>query len=237
MKAILLAAGLGTRLRPITDSVPKCLVPVGGQPLMTYWLKTLEGLGVEDILINLHYLAHQVRDYIEQSPYKDNVTLVHEPELIGTAGTLIAQRKFWQDSTTIVIHADNFCLSDLKAMVKKHQMRKPNVAATLLVFPTDNPQSCGIVEQNEQDVITAFHEKVASPPGNLASGAVAIFEPGVYSSYFAQFEGVSIGLDMSKSVLPLMVKRMQTWEVNNYYADIGTLHTLKKANIYVSNKL
>jgi mannose-1-phosphate guanylyltransferase len=85
-------------------------------------------------------------------------------------------------------------------------------------------------------VITAFHEKVASPPGNLASGAVAIFEPGVYSSYFAQFEGVSIGLDMSKSVLPLMLKHMQTWEVNNYYADIGTLHTLKKANMYVINK-
>ena len=76
MKAILLAAGLGTRLKPLTNTIPKCLVPISGRPLLSYWLEKLANLGINEILINVHYLAEQVENYISQSPYRDKITIV-----------------------------------------------------------------------------------------------------------------------------------------------------------------
>ena len=90
MRAILLAAGYGTRLRPLTNTIPKCLVPIKGVPLLQIWLERLTNAGIGPFLINTHYLPKEVEGFAESSRYRDQVTLVHEPELLGTAGTLIA---------------------------------------------------------------------------------------------------------------------------------------------------
>jgi mannose-1-phosphate guanylyltransferase len=107
MRAILLAAGLGTRLRPLTGQIPMCLVPIKGKPLLERWLESLTKAGVGPFLINTHYLAAQVEEFIESSSYKDQVTLVHEHMLRGTAGTLIANLDFFQGEDGFLIHADN----------------------------------------------------------------------------------------------------------------------------------
>src|SRR5260221_14266717 len=96
MKALLLAAGFGTRLRPITDQVPKCLVPVQQKPLLAYWLDLLFPKHVLKMLINTHYLPEQVRQFINTSSWSDRVTLVHEEELLGTGGTALKNRDFLQ---------------------------------------------------------------------------------------------------------------------------------------------
>jgi mannose-1-phosphate guanylyltransferase len=232
MKAILLAAGLGTRLSPITDSIPKCLVSVHGKPLLAYWLETLTALGIKEILINLHYYPQQVRDFISASPYQEMITLVEEKELLGTAGTLFKNRLFWQNDTTMIIHADNFCLSDLSQMVQFHQNRKNNTDATLLLFNTQQPKSCGVVKLDQQNVITEFHEKVAKPPTNLASGALFIFSPTVFSKYFGEFEE-NKHYELSLDVVPNMVNQLQGWQVDDFYIDIGSPETLILANAYM----
>ena len=94
MKAILLAAGLGTRLRPITDTTPKCLVPIGSKPLLQIWLERLSEAGIGPFLINTHYLADQVKTFVEESAFRKKITLVHENHLLGTAGTLIENLDF-----------------------------------------------------------------------------------------------------------------------------------------------
>ena len=94
MKALLLAAGYGNRLRPLTNQVPKCLVPIKGKPLLGIWLESLTKAGIGPFLINTHYLAEQVYTFITSTHYKDIVNLVHESELQGTAGTLIANLDF-----------------------------------------------------------------------------------------------------------------------------------------------
>jgi mannose-1-phosphate guanylyltransferase len=90
-----MAAGLGTCLRPLTDSMPKCLVPIKDQSLLGIWLERLTKAGLGPILINTHYLANQVEAFIETSPYRDQVELVNERELHGTAGTLITNLNFF----------------------------------------------------------------------------------------------------------------------------------------------
>ncbi|MCR4286945.1 MAG: sugar phosphate nucleotidyltransferase, partial [Deltaproteobacteria bacterium] len=92
MKAFILAAGRGERLRPLTDTVPKCLVPVCGEPLLKIWLEICERSGVTDVLINLHHLPEMVEGFLRNADTRVRVTTVFEEELLGSAGTLRKNR-------------------------------------------------------------------------------------------------------------------------------------------------
>src|SRR4030095_2146232 len=102
MKAFLLAAGLGTRLRPITDSTPKCLLRIGGSPLLDIWLAALARSGVDEVLLNTHHLAHLVRAHVAARTDRPVVHLVEEPELLGSAGTLRVNRDFVADEKMVL---------------------------------------------------------------------------------------------------------------------------------------
>src|SRR5882724_474692 len=92
-KALLAAAGTGSRLRPLTDVLPKCLMPINGRPLLGIWLDMLGKARFGDIIVNLHHHAGLVRDYVGRSPHAGAVTLADEAALLGTAGTLMRHRK------------------------------------------------------------------------------------------------------------------------------------------------
>jgi mannose-1-phosphate guanylyltransferase len=139
-----LAAGLGTRLRPVTDSVPKCLVSVRGRPLLEYWLELLFAAGLEKALINTHYLPEKVRDFVCGSRWNERVVLVHEEELLGTGGTILRNRAFFGGHSFMVAHADNLTRFDVKAFWNRHEERPRGVAITMMTFETDAPQTCGI---------------------------------------------------------------------------------------------
>lgn len=227
MKALLLAAGFGTRLRPITDTVPKCMVPIIGKPLLAYWLEMLKSADIHDILINTHYLAETVEDFINNSEeYKELVTLVKEDDLLGTAGTLLKNRSFFNEESVILIHADNLSVFSMKDFINAHQQRPREAAITMMLFKTDMPQHSGIVELNEVGIVTAFHEKVEFPPGDLANGAVYIVEPEIFT-YLSNLNKSFI--DFSTEVLPCFLNRIYTFENTIYHRDIGTLESYEKA--------
>lgn len=228
MRALLLAAGLGTRLRPITDHIPKCLVPVHGKPLLEYWLDLLLPNGIDRVLLNTHYLPDEVRSYVRGSRWRDRVTLVHEDELLGTGGTVLRNRNFFENAPFLVAHADNLTRFDVRAFLARHQQRPAGTEITMMTFETDAPRSCGIVEEDARGVVTAFHEKVDNPPGNHANAAVYVFEPGVLD--FLDSLGKKV-IDLSTEVMPHFMGRICTFHNHGYHRDIGNPESLRLAEI------
>lgn len=238
MDALLLAAGRGTRLAPITDTLPKCLVDISGRPLLDYWLESLAQFdSIRHIFININYLGHLVEAYLLNSPFRDRVSLIREEVLLGTGGTLVSLLKshgpFHDD--LLVAHADNLSLFSLEAFFKRHQNRPEHCVATVLTFLSDAPESCGILEVDTREVVRVFHEKVKNPPGRLASGAVFIFSPealrilseyGVKRSDTAATEEI---FDLSRDFLPRLSGRLYTFNETQYHRDIGTLEALTRA--------
>lgn len=226
MRALLLAGGLGTRLRPLTDTIPKCLVPIRGKPLLAYWLDLLFRSEVDAALVNTHYLPGPVREFVAVSPWRDRITLVHEDVLLGTGGTVLRNRSFFGDEAFMVAHADNLTRFDPAAFIARHRARPAGCDITMMTFETDDPRSCGIVEEDERGVVRAFHEKVANPPGNHANAAVYIFEPSVIG--FLAGLGKDV-IDLSTEVIPHYLGRMATFHNTGYHRDIGTPESLARA--------
>jgi len=227
MRAMLLAAGLGTRLRPLTDTVPKCLVPIKGKPLLEIWLERLTQAGAGPFFINTHYLAEQVESFVTASPYQHLVNLVHEPALLGTAGTLIENLDFFQGEDGLLIHADNYCLADFLSFKQAHLNRPYECVMTMMTFRTDDPSSCGIVDLDDRGVVVGFHEKVINTPGNLANGAIYILSAELLK---VMANDLRVVKDFSTEVLHRFVGRIYTYETSEVFLDVGTHKTYDKAN-------
>jgi mannose-1-phosphate guanylyltransferase len=228
LRALLLAAGLGTRLRPVTLKIPKCLVEIDGKPLLDYWLENLFSAGIERILLNTHWLADVVRDHVARSPYCDRIDLVHEPELLGTGGTILANRPWFGDGPFLVAHVDNLTNFNVAGFMAAHRQRPLSCVLTMLAFRTDAPKTCGILEIDARGIVTGFHEKVENPPGNLANAAVYIFEPEL-AAFIASL-GKPV-VDLSTEVIPAYLRRIYAVETNGYHRDIGTEEALHCAKI------
>ena len=227
MKALLLAAGFGTRLRPLTNTTPKCLVTIKDKALLSIWLERLTQAGIEAFLINTHYLSVQVETFIKGSLYSDRVTLVREEKLLGTAGTLIANLNFFEGQDGLLAHADNYCLANFHDFIQAHHQRPPYCVITMMTFRSETPDACGVVELNAEGVVVGFHEKVVNPPGNLANGAVYILSPELIHTMGSDLREVS---DFSTEVLPHLMGRIYTYETQEYFIDIGSPESYRKAN-------
>lgn len=233
MRALLLAAGIGSRLRPLTDTTPKCLVQIHGRPLLDYWLDLVFEGGVERALLNTHWLADQVRAHVAQSPWRSRIDLIHEDELLGTGGTVLANRDWFGREPFLVAHADNLTDFDVAALIAAHRGRPAGCIMTMLAFRTDDPSSCGILELDRENRVIAFHEKVQNPPGNLANGAVYIFEPEVIEDVAALGKPI---VDLSTEIIPNYLGRILCVETAGYHRDIGNPESLRRAHLEFKHK-
>jgi mannose-1-phosphate guanylyltransferase len=223
MKAILLAAGLGTRLRPITDTIPKCLVRIDGTPLLDIWLEQLAGAGVHEVLVNLHHLPDLVREHLAQNPHPVTVRTVHEATLLGSAGTLLENRDFVAgEDMFLAINADNLTDFDLRLLVDTH--RTSGGLATLALFRAPDPRICGIVELRD-GVVASFEEKPEHPRGDLANAGLYAFGPDVIDLVRGP-----LPRDIGRHLLPELVGRARGVSIGDaYFADIGTQEALALA--------
>jgi len=234
MKALLLAAGYGTRLYPITKTIPKCLVPINGKPLLEYWLENLSIVGVKEFLINTSYLSEQVESFVEKSKYKDKITLVYEEELLNTGGTIVKNSDFFKDDSFMLVHADNLSFGNFDEFIKSHKFRAKNCDLTMMLFNTDNPQSCGIVELDRLGRVVQFYEKVKNPPSHLANGAVYICEPSIIK-FCKSLNKKEI--DFSNDVLPNFMGKINTYLNDIYHRDIGNIESYALSQIEIKNFL
>jgi len=233
VKAILLAAGFGTRLKPITDKIPKCLVSLAGKPLMEYWLDKLEKIGVTEVLINTHYLESVVIDYIKTSKYSRFVKIVSEKKILGTAGTLLKNLDFYGKDDGILIHGDNISDDNFEGFLETFKKRVTSSVLTMLSFRSDFPESCGIIEVNQEGIVIDYEEKPKNAKSNLANGAVFIMSRQCINEIkFLK----DVGEDFCKDIVPRFVGRMNAYETKNFFIDIGTITSYSKANAFFNNK-
>ncbi len=227
MKVLLLAAGLGTRLRPLTDKTPKCLVPICGKPLLGIWLDLLKDLPNVEFIINTHYLADQVQSFVNKHPLRNKITLIHEEKLLGTGGTILKNKNLLNSGESFwVIHADNLAKFEPIDFLKAHENKPTDCIMTMMTFKTDSPSSCGIVEVNAKGVLTSFHEKVPTPPGDQANAAVYIFENEVLRILDSVNRDV---VDLSLDIIPKLIGKIFTYKNEVYLRDIGTLEQFEKS--------
>ena len=218
MKAFLLAAGLGKRLRPLTDTRPKCLIPVTGRPLLDIWLSLCRRHGIDEVLINLHHHAEQVREYVDaRKAGAPRIELFAEERLLGSGGTLAENRDFVrQEKDFFVLYADNLTNVNLQALVRFH--RRHDGLVTMGLFHTAVPRQCGIVELDRAGKITAFKEKPARPRSDLANAGVMVMSTKVFSLFPNTRE-----FDLGHDLLPRLAGRMYGQVIEEYLQDIGTL--------------
>lgn len=231
MKAFLLAAGEGTRLRPLTLETPKCLVPICGRPLIEYWFDLFELYGVDEILINTSYLADKVRSYINNNSRALTVYMTYEEILLGSGGTV---KKNWDfvkgEDSFFVFYADNLTNINLDKMMKFHSDKGKDF--TLALFKVMNPCECGIVELDESSTIVSFTEKPKNPVSDLAFAGIMLSNQSL-ARYFPDKEIFDLGYD----VLPYIVKNAAGYVMREYLLDIGNIEKLKQAEHHVKNKI
>ncbi len=223
-KAFLLAAGLGTRLRPLTNTIPKCLVHVCDKPLLGWWIDLMEKHGIKEVLINLHHFSEQVIAFIQTYPTKIRFHFFYEKNLLGSAGTLRENKEFIKrENAFFIFYADNLTNYDLTFFSEFHE--KKGQLLTMALFRTDNPQICGIAALDENNIIISFEEKPKFPKSNLANAGLYIANPEVID-LIPNLEVTDIGFHL----LPELVDKMAGWKSENYLIDIGTFDNLNKAN-------
>lgn len=222
-KAFLLAAGLGTRLRPLTDEVPKCLVPIHGKPLLSIWLDICERLGIEEVFINTHHLADQVRAWAQQQTSRVKIRLFHEEVLLGSAGTVAANRDFvGEDGDFFIFYADNLVHVDLEAM-KRFHLHHCGIL-TLGLFHSPRPESCGIATLDASGRIVAFQEKPLRPASDLANAGVYIARRRLFD--FLPRQGFA---DFGRDVIPNLLPEVWGTPLDGYIIDVGTPENYRKA--------
>jgi mannose-1-phosphate guanylyltransferase len=233
MKAFLLAAGKGTRLKPYTDSIPKCLIPIHEKPLLEIWLDHLREQNIREVLINTHHHAYQVEAFVRGYRHRRDMHIVlsFEPELLGSAGTILYCRDFVDsEDDFMVVYADNLTNVDLKRLATFHRSRREkNGILTMGLFHSPNPAFCGIAELDPDQKIVGFTEKPENPKSSLANAGIYMASQEIFG-YFpdAPTEPGSV-LDFGHHVLPLLTGRMYGYPIAEYLRDIGTLESYRQA--------
>jgi mannose-1-phosphate guanylyltransferase len=229
MKAMVLAAGVGSRLDPLTAHLPKPLVPVVNRPTMEHILELLKQHDVTQIVSNLHHLPEQISQYFgDGKAWGVNLEFHLEKELTGDAGGMRACRSFLQDGTFIVMMGDLLTDADISDLLKQHKSK--GAVATIAVKRVEDVSQFGVVLTDENGFITGFQEKpsAAEALSNLASTGIYILEPEVFK-YIPQTGSYGFG----RQLFPLLVQKgapVLGVEIENYWTDVGTISQYRKSN-------
>ena len=234
MKAFLLAAGKGTRLKPYTSVIPKCLIPIHGKPLLEIWIDLLEKFGVSEILINTHHHADKVERFLKRirPNVKPEITLLYEKKLLGSGGTIWTNRSaVINEKKFLIIYADNLTKLDLKRMIRQHDDYSAlGGILTMGLIHAPVPRECGIVKLDNTQKIVSFIEKPNNPASDLANGGVYVATPEIFSfftdSCIRQTDTVC---DLGFHLFPKLVGKMYGYEIKEYLRDIGTIESYDAA--------
>jgi NDP-sugar pyrophosphorylase family protein len=195
-KAILLAAGMSTRLRPLTDDRPKPMLPLGDAPLLEYNVRRLARYGIAEIGINLHHCPAVVRDHFgDGSRFGVKIVYSEEPALLGTAGAIKTMASFIADERVLVHYGDNLTTCALEALEKVHETR--GGIATIALFSKDDVSPHSAVELGRDGRINRFVEKPRSDEttSHWISAGVQLVEPGILD-YIPVNERYDFGYDL-----------------------------------------
>jgi mannose-1-phosphate guanylyltransferase len=221
MKAMVLAAGLGTRLRPLTYEITKPMVPVLDRPVMAHILDLLDRHGFQDVIANLHYFPDSIKEH-----FGDRLEYRYEEELLGTAGGVRACREFFGDEAFLIISGDALTDIDLGAFAARH--RAAGGIATLSVKKVSDTREYGVVLHDSEGRITGFQEKPEPDEAlsDLGNCGIYIFEPEIFD-YFPERPFA----DWAQDVFPALLANdvpFHIHEIRDYWNDVGSLAELRQ---------
>ncbi|MGA2470063.1 MAG: sugar phosphate nucleotidyltransferase [Solirubrobacteraceae bacterium] len=218
---MVLAAGLGTRLRPITYEIAKPMVPVLDRPVMAHIIDLLDRHGIERVVANLHHFPDAIRGY-----FGERLSYSYEPELLGTAGGVRNCADFFGDDTFLVISGDALTDIDLSAFLAAH--RAGGTVATLAVKRVSDTREYGVVLTDRAGRVTGFQEKPSPDEAlsDLGNCGIYCFQPAIFD-YFPEQPVV----DWARDVFPALLDRgvpFAVHEITQYWNDVGSLAELRQ---------
>ena len=229
MKAMVLAAGLGTRLRPLTGSISKPMAPIVNRPVMYHILRLIKQHGFDEAVANLHYHPHAITNYFGRGQ-RVGIELRYslEPELLGTAGGVKQMQKFLSEGTFLVISGDALTDLDLTKLLKQH--KESGSIASLALKQVKDPSRYGVVISDKTGRILGFQEKPARGEelSNLCNCGIYIFEPAIFD-YIPR----DAFYDFGKLLFPEFVTRdipFYGFEIDGYWNDVGSLAQYRIGN-------
>lgn len=227
MRALILAAGRGERLKPLTNRIPKCLVKIKGTSLLEIILKKIEKTKIREVFINTFYLEDQVIEFLSSYKGKLKIIVLKEKKLKGTGGTLISNLNFFHGQDLLVMHADNFFGESLNSFLKAHVNRKKNMFLTLISFLTDDPKNCGICEVNKESIITNIIEKDKNQKKKIANGAIYFFSK---KSLVKLKKMTALNIkDIVLDILPSFYGKIFNYTSKKFFIDIGLKKNYSRA--------
>jgi NDP-sugar pyrophosphorylase family protein len=246
MKAMILAAGYGERMRPLTDKIPKSLLPLDNKPILHYTLKLLKKNGIKEIVINLHHLHQMVMDaFGDGSSYGMRIHYSYEREILGTAGGIKAAEKFLRDGTFLVINSDIIMDIDINKVLEFHREKKAVI--TMVLREDADADRYGAIEIDSTGRVRRFlgittrddkrgtkdegrrtkEEGRGQVLRKLMFTGIHIFEPDIFNEIPAgRFCGIT------EEIYPKLMREdvpVYGYEFNGYWIDIGTPERYEKA--------
>jgi len=233
MKAIILSAGKGERIKTINPELPKVLFPILDKPMLIWNIELLKKHGITEIVINTHYLGEKIKDYLgDGSKFGVSIKYSYESELLGTSGALNNFRDFFNE-TFVVIYGDVISKIDLTKLIHFHKQRQ--AAATLVVHKTDHPEDSDIVQLDDKGKITnLIHKPGNTEFGDIGNAALYVLEPFVLD-YIPYGES-----DFIKDVFPKMIlnkEKIYGYNTNEFIKDAGTTNRIKQIEEHLNNPL
>jgi len=228
VKAFILSAGLGTRLRALGLDAPKVMAPIGGKPLLQHHFELLRRQGIREFIVNLHHLPEKITGYFgDGTAFGVKITYSLEPELLGTAGAVKKMEAAVRDETLLVLYGDNLFHFEVAPLLEFHRARQ--ALATIALWESPEPWTGGVVETDANGRVRRFLEKPdrKEVSTNLINAGIYLLEPAVLDAIPAgQF------CDFGKDVFPKLLAQgndLYAMKPNAYVQDIGTPERLAKA--------
>lgn len=230
MKAMILAAGLGTRLRPLTEEISKPMVPVVNKPVMEHIVDLLALHKIEDVIANLHYYADAIKGHFDNgNNWGINLSYSFEETLMGTAGGVKKAHKFFDNNNAfIVLSGDALTDINLTSLVSFHKERK--ALATIVLTEVEDPSKYGVVITDKDGKIIEFQEKPTreEAKSKLANSGIYVFDPEIF-----KFIPKELFYDFGKNLFPLLLEkneRFYGYEHSDYWNDVGSLEEYQQGN-------
>jgi mannose-1-phosphate guanylyltransferase len=229
MRAMIMAAGLGTRLKPLTGFIPKPMVPIANRPALYHILRLLARHGITEVVVNLHHLPDTVTSYFGNGAWLGvDLRYAFEERLLGTAGGVKNNQGFLGDDTFLVLSGDALTDVDLTALLAAH--RAQGGIATLAVAEVDDSSQYGVVVIDDEERVTGFQEKPRPEDAlsNLCNCGMYVFEPDIFERIpAAEF------YDFGTMVLPELLRDdlvFHTHTAAGYWNDVGSLPEYRRGS-------
>ena len=228
IRAMVMSAGIGSRLEPLTLSVPKPLVPVANKPVMDILFENLASIGISDVICNTYYLADQIIERYKTNNLGINFNYIKEETLSGTAGGVKKCQFFFdKNEPFLVLSADGLTNADILKGIEIHKKSKAIATIGIKQIPKEEVSHFGVVVTDKNGFITEFQEKpsVENAKSNFINTGIYIFDYKIFD-YIPK----NTFYDFAKNVFPKLLEEhaLNTFEIKEYWSDIGTIEQYKQ---------